>query len=73
MSQAGKTELKKLADINEGILDLTDDKAVEEFKAASKKWMSESFALEQQGKLQYGVVPYKIEGYTGGIFDPKNP
>ena len=72
MSQAAKKELANLEDINEGIMDLTDDKVVKEYIAIFNKWVSETNDLAKEGKIQYGVVPYNIKGYTGGIYDTIN-
>ena len=70
MSQAGSKPLKESSSVNDGIIDLSDEKTVEEYINAQTLFIDEVLNNVKEGKVRYGVVPYKVSGFIGGVFDP---
>ena len=68
MAQAGSKSLKDSTDVNDGIMELNDEKTVEEYIEAQTLSITETFGAAQEGKVKYGVVPYKVSGFVGSVF-----
>uniref|UniRef100_A0A7E4VGC4 Oxidored_FMN domain-containing protein n=1 Tax=Panagrellus redivivus TaxID=6233 RepID=A0A7E4VGC4_PANRE len=58
-AQAGQKALSECADINEGISDLTDDTVAAEYLEAQKKYIERATAEGKQGRIVYGIVPFR--------------
>ncbi|KAE9547494.1 hypothetical protein FO519_009295 [Halicephalobus sp. NKZ332] len=71
MAQAGSKPLKDSKDVNDGIMDLTDEKTVEEYNNAQKLFLLEILGAGKEGNIKYGVVPYKVSGFVGNIYDTR--
>ena len=69
MAQAGSKSLKDSNGVNDGIIDLSDDKTVEEYKNAQALFINEILAAAKEGKIKYGIVPYKVSGFIGDVFN----
>lgn len=62
MSQAGLTEYFPDRGVNYGIMDLTDDKTLEEFQKAFNDLLKVIAKKEKAGKFYFGIVPYQLNG-----------
>ena len=70
MAQAGGKPLKDSNGVNDGIIDLSDDKTVEEYNNAQTLFINEILGAAKEGKIRYGVVPFKVSGFIGDAFNP---
>jgi 2,4-dienoyl-CoA reductase-like NADH-dependent reductase (Old Yellow Enzyme family) len=61
MWQAQQTPYNPNVDINEGIMDMSDEKVEEHFRVAVQKYAEELVALAKTGKPLYGVFNYTPE------------
>ncbi|KAE9548023.1 hypothetical protein FO519_008763 [Halicephalobus sp. NKZ332] len=73
MAQAGSKPLKDSKDVNDGVMNLTDEETVKEYNDAQKHFLSETATAAKEGKIKYGVIPYKVSGFIGNIYDTKEP
>lgn len=61
MWQAQQTPYNPNVDINAGIMDMSNEKVEEHFRAAVQKYAEELVALAKTGKPLYGVFNYTPE------------
>uniref|UniRef100_A0AC34Q3B0 NADH:flavin oxidoreductase/NADH oxidase N-terminal domain-containing protein n=1 Tax=Panagrolaimus sp. JU765 TaxID=591449 RepID=A0AC34Q3B0_9BILA len=65
MSQAGQKSLAEDPNINDGIMDLSDEETVREYLQIQNQFLLTVLEAGKEGKIKVGLVPYKIDNFTG--------
>ena len=69
MAQAANKPLKDSNGVNDGVMDLSDEKVAKQYAEAQELFITETINAVKEGKIKYGVIPYNVSGFIGSVFD----
>ena len=62
MTQASLAPYSPEKGVNDGIMDLTDEKTLEEYSKAQAEFLALIAKKAEEGKFYFGIVPYQLNG-----------